>query len=224
MPITLKGTADGILLRPRVDSWEVVLEAVEDALIEAGNFFRGGRLILDVGARELTADQLNAMRVLLTRYDIELWAVLSESEQTVRLARSNGLLTRIPGRLDSKPTSVETAPPELQAVFVRQTLRSGQVIRFSGHVTLLGDVNPGAEIIAGGNILVWGSLRGVAHAGAFGDEAAVICALDLQPSQLRIAGYIGRSPEKNSRRVLRPEIAMVEDGRIVVEAWISKRG
>ncbi len=224
MPITLKGTADGILLKPRVESWAVVLDAVEDALIDGGSFFRGGRLILDVGPRELSAEQLNAMRVLLTRYGIELWAVLSDDEQTVHLARSHGLLTRIPKRKEPKRTLIETAPPELQAVFVHRTLRSGQTIRFPGHVTLVGDVNPGAEIVAGGNILVWGTLRGVAHAGAFGDETAVICALVLQPSQLRIAGFIGRSPEKRTRRVSRPEIAKVEDGQIVVEAWNSKRG
>jgi septum site-determining protein MinC len=81
-----------------------------------------------------------------------------------------------------------------------------------------GDVNAGAEIIAGGNVVVWGKLRGIVHAGANGDESAVVCALDLAPTQLRIATYITVSPE-DKRRKPRPEIAFVRQGRIVAEAW-----
>ena len=83
-------------------------------------------------------------------------------------------------------------------------------------------MNPGAEIIAGGSIIVWGNLRGMAHAGAFGDEETVICALDLQPSQIRIAGYIGRPPDRG-RGSAEAEIAQVEGGQIVAEGW-SKKG
>ena len=112
-------------------------------------------------------------------------------------------------------------PPEQQALFLQQTLRSGQSIHYAGNVTLIGDVNPGAEIVAGGNIIVWGTLRGVAHAGAFGDEETAICALDLQPSQIRIAGYIGRPPD-NRRGAFEPEIARIEGGQIVAEVWGRK--
>lgn len=219
-PITLKGTAEGILLKPKSYVWDVVLEALAHALAEAEDFFRGGRLILELGTRELTQDQLNAIRALLMNYDIALWAVVSDNERTVRLARSNGILTRLPKESEPKKTTTEL-PPEQQALFVQQTLRSGQKIQYPGHVTLIGDVNPGAEIVAGGSILVWGTIRGMAHAGAFGDEEAVICALDLQPAQVRIAGYIGRAPEQH-RHTSEPEIARIEDGRIIAEAWTRK--
>ena len=85
---------------------------------------------------------------------------------------------------------------------------------------LYGDVNPGAEIIAGGSVIVWGRLRGMVHAGAGGDEKAIVCALDLAPTQLRIAGYISVSPQDKRRKPL-PEIASVRQGRIVAEAWSS---
>ena len=220
-PIMLKGTAEGILLRPKSHVWPTVLEALESALKQSEDFFRGGRLILGLGPRELTQEQLSSTRTLLTQYDIELWAILSENEATVHLARSNGVLTRIPKDPEPRKAATEPLPAEQQALFIQQTLRSGQRIHFPGHVTLVGDVNPGAEIVAGGSIVVWGAIRGVAHAGAYGDEETVICALDLQPSQIRIAGYIGRPPERR-RHSAEPEIARIESGRIVAEAWTRK--
>jgi septum site-determining protein MinC len=83
---------------------------------------------------------------------------------------------------------------------------------------VIGDVNPGAEVIAGGDIVVWGRVRGLVHAGALGDEGAVICALDLAPTQLRIAGTIARSPEERRRKPV-PEIATAQEGHIVAVPW-----
>jgi len=103
-------------------------------------------------------------------------------------------------------------------VLFKRTLRSGRTIHSEGHVVVIGDVNPGAEIIAGGDVIVWGRLRGVVHAGAQGDEGATVCALDMAPMQLRIAGYIATSP-KEQRREPRPESARIRGNRIVVEAW-----
>ena len=79
-------------------------------------------------------------------------------------------------------------------------------------------MNPGAEIVAGGHVLVWGSLRGTVHAGATGDEEALVCALDMSPTQLRIAGHITRSPEERRRNPV-PEVATVRDGQIVAVPW-----
>jgi septum site-determining protein MinC len=106
-----------------------------------------------------------------------------------------------------------------EGILIRRTLRGGRVIRTPGHVVVVGDVNPGAEIIAGGDIVVWGRLRGVVHAGAMGDESCVICALDLQPTQLRISSLISVSPPTNKRRKPRPERAYIQDGQIKAEDW-----
>jgi septum site-determining protein MinC len=75
--------------------------------------------------------------------------------------------------------------------------------------------------VAGGDIVVWGKLRGTAHAGAMGNETAVVCALELTPTQLRIAQYFARSPEGRRRKSL-PEVARVRDGKIVAESWEVK--
>jgi septum site-determining protein MinC len=82
----------------------------------------------------------------------------------------------------------------------------------------MGDVNPGAEVIAEGSVIVWGRVRGVIHAGAKGNRNAVICALDLSASQLRIANEISAllKPQKNPR----PEVASInKEGRLQAELW-----
>ena len=94
-------------------------------------------------------------------------------------------------------------------------MRSGQRIEHDGHLVICGDVNPGSEVAAAGDIVVMGSLRGVAHAGCFGDETARIVALSLRPPQLRIATHIARAPEnEKGNKELRPEVARIEDGEI----------
>jgi septum site-determining protein MinC len=98
----------------------------------------------------------------------------------------------------------------------RGTLRSGDHLQAEGSVLLLGDLNPGARISAGGHVLVWGRLRGMAHAGRRGDTSARIVALQLRPLQLRIAGAVARGPEERPPEGLAEE-ARLEDGEIRIE-------
>ena len=119
--------------------------------------------------------------------------------------------------------SSEPAPavPGVDALLITRTVRSGQVVRHSGHITLIGDVNPGGELIAGGSVIVWGRLRGFVHAGALGNTEAVVCAIELRPTQLRIAEQIAAGP--GGSRHTPPEVARIEGGQIVVEPWESYR-
>lgn len=109
------------------------------------------------------------------------------------------------------------AVADSETILVKRTLRSGQRIRHNGNVVILGEVNPGAEVVAAGDIVVMGALRGVAHAGAGGREDAIVVAFRLQPTQLRIAGYIARAPEGAEAPQV-PELARVKDGAIIIEA------
>jgi len=108
---------------------------------------------------------------------------------------------------------------EEQTILVQRTIRSGQQVFHPGNVVILGDVNPGGEVVAGGNIIVMGVFRGVAHAGAMGDKRAIVAALRLEPSQLRIAGYITRAPEGDFSTLKQPEIARVQDGIVIIEQY-----
>jgi septum site-determining protein MinC len=106
-------------------------------------------------------------------------------------------------------------------ILVRRTLRSGQKIHFNGNVVVVGDVNPGAEIIASGHIIVLGALRGVVHAGALGNEQAAVLAFKLQPTQLRIASHITRPPEDDFTGPEQPEIARIKDNTVTIEVFQS---
>lgn len=101
---------------------------------------------------------------------------------------------------------------------ITKIIRSGQVVEVEGDMLLLGDVNAGGKIIASGNIFVMGILRGVAHAGSKGNEDAVIAASFMQPSQLRIANYISRSPDYETKETYM-ECGLVdkESSNIIIE-------
>jgi septum site-determining protein MinC len=108
-----------------------------------------------------------------------------------------------------------------QATLIHRTLRSGFSIKFPGHVVVIGDINPGAEIIAGGDVVVWGRLRGMVHAGADGNELAVVCALDLSPTQLRIANRIAVTPQRRGKA--QPEMVRIQNGQVQAVPWESKK-
>jgi septum site-determining protein MinC len=97
------------------------------------------------------------------------------------------------------------------------TVRSGDHLEAEGSLLVLGDVNPGARISAVGHVLVWGRLRGMAHAGCQGDRRARIVALQLRPLQLRIADAVARGPEELPPAGL-AEQAVLLDGEIQLEA------
>jgi len=102
-------------------------------------------------------------------------------------------------------------------LIVDRHLRSGQTIEHGGDVLVLGDVNRDAQIVAVGNIIVMGTLRGVAIAGALGDESAVVVAQRMEPQQIRIGKKIAITEESERRSPGYPEVAKVEDGMIVLE-------
>jgi septum site-determining protein MinC len=125
----------------------------------------------------------------------------------------------------SRPTFVPSPPDVQTLVHVEQrTVRSGEKVAAEGHLIVIGDVNPGAEVIAGSNIFVWGALRGSAYAGVPDREEAIITALHFAPIQLRIAGHIARPPEARPNAPGTPELARIDQNAIVVEAWERGRG
>lgn len=213
--LTIKGMAEGILISLGEGDLAERLEKLEKLLHNRADFFRGGRVALEVGERDLAASEIEKLKTLLGRYEVTLWALVSKNNGTRAAARELGLEVMLRPEVKFESSLRQGVEP---GILVRRTLRSGQVIRHPGHVIIIGDVNPGAEIVAGGDVVVWGRLRGVVHAGALGDESAVVCALDLSPLQLRIGPYIARSPEERRQNVV-PEMAFVRQGRIVAETW-----
>jgi len=123
-----------------------------------------------------------------------------------------------------KESTIDGAPVDgahlPQVLYVKQTLRSGQTVSHKGDLVIVGDVNPGAEIMAEGDITVWGSLRGIAHAGVGGNSEAEIRALNLQPIQIRIASAIARAPDRpriSYASGTGPETARIVEGKIRIQ-------
>jgi septum site-determining protein MinC len=217
--VQIKGIREGLMVSFGDADWEALTSALINQIDERPTFYQSARMVLDAGSHVLHVAELAPLRDILSERGITLWAVLSNSSTTEQTAQNLGLATRI-----SKPTPVEIleaadAIPGDKALWVQHTLRSGTRIEFSGNVVVFGDVNPGAEIVAGGSVLVWGRLRGLVHAGAEGNEDAVVGALEFSPMQLRIAGKIAVSPKKNSKGNL--EIAKLKDGNLIAEPWKS---
>jgi septum site-determining protein MinC len=218
--VQIKGLRDSLLVVLSGATWEGNQSALLTQIDERASFFQGARLVLDIGTQALGVDEMVSLRDVLSERGISLWAVLSESPKTEKTAQLLGLATRLSSkpRAEEKRPSAAEAPGEGTALFVNKTLRSGVRIEYPGNVVVMGDVNPGAEVIAEGSVIVWGRVRGVIHAGAKGNRNAVICALDLSASQLRIANEISAllKPQKNPR----PEVASInKEGRLQAELW-----
>ncbi|MDQ7029685.1 MAG: septum site-determining protein MinC [Ardenticatenia bacterium] len=224
--VTVRGERDGPVLVLGGDvpaETETLADTLRHYLDAHASFFRGASITLDVGERILSAEALAALVTVAEQFGLRVEALRSRDPETRAAALSLGLRTPFS---PEEVTPLSAAVPEgaQPALVVRRTVRSGQSIRFPGTVVVFGDVNPGGEIIAAGDVFVWGRLRGVVHAGASGDESAVVCALELSPTQLRIGSHIARPPEEPRKRrvwfwrpVRQPEMARVQNGTIVVE-------
>ena len=213
------------------DSYDELLTALTQLLDEEPDAFAGPHLVVDVGARVLATDQLLDLEALIRRGlgPRVLQIVNGETDDILRedgVAAADGEPAAPPARaaagepgpaapLRRRDARVAAGPPD--AVILRRTIRSGQRITYDGSIVIIGDVNPGAEVIATGDVVVLGSLRGLAHAGARGRADARVIALRLEPVQLRIADCIGRQPDEPVRRGVEPEMARVCQGAIVVE-------
>jgi septum site-determining protein MinC len=152
-----------------------------------------GPINLVCGDWQLRLPDLEALQSFLKRQGLTLVQLQADHPETRVAAASLGLqLGPMTGRLQNPD-----AGPAAPALTVHQgPLRSGEHLQAEGSVLVLGDVNPGAKISAVRHILVWGRLRGVAHAGRRGDDQATIVALQMRPLQLRIASAVARGPDE----------------------------
>jgi septum site-determining protein MinC len=215
--VEFKGTKEGVTIYclENVDFNDILVDLV-DRLQQRAAFFGTAQVLVDIGSRELTQE---------------------ETEQLVNIIQENSqLVLKGIQTTDLRPPALSSAKrrgqtddlnlegfKEGRSMVIKRTLRSGQAIHFPGIVIVLGDVNPGAEIVAEGDIFVYGTLRGIAHAGAGGDRSASVVALRLAPTQLRIADIISRAPDDSSLPE-QPEYAYIDDNRIMIATISTKLG
>ncbi len=204
-------------------AWIDLWQQFKQRLQGGDRFWQPGTLVhLQARDRLLDARQLQDIAEAFTEVQLELKRIHTSRRQTAVAAATAGYsvdqqtlsTTEHATRLISNP-SRPTAPPKLLAepLYLHTTLRSGAEVRHPGTVVILGDVNPGSSIIADGDILVWGRLRGVAHAGAAGNPQCLIMALQMELTQIRIADFVALVPELPPDQHL-PEVAYVSGGGI----------
>jgi len=216
-PVTLKGTREGVVVQLNCNlGFEELCTKIVDK-IKAADSFLGNKteVIINLGTVELDDGQTQKLQELFHSLGV-------------------GIKKFTPGTKNREQSTMETPGlPEMvgdenhvlaqgSTLMVRKNLRSGQTIFHEGTVIILGDVNPGAEVVASGHIFVIGNLRGIAHAGAHGDTRAVVFASRLQPTQLRIANFITRAPDEEVLIPNEPEIARIKNGIVVIEKYLQK--
>lgn len=232
--VEIKGWRNGLLLiLPPHGEWDSLVASV-DARFDEGRgraFWRGSQVTLDLGARQVDEAALDALvDRLKAEFALVPVAVVAQDAATRAVAEKLVLTAYEVLPTVQKPSEVaaRVAEPEkgpalppgaTTALYLPTTVRSGQRIVHDGSIIVSGDVNAGSEVFATGDILVFGTLRGLAHAGYEGNEGARIVALSLRPPQLRIAGKIARSPEeepKGGPTKRGAEVARIEGGEIGV--------
>ena len=191
-------------------SWSDIWQQIRQRL-NAGDRFRISNTPVHLMAQDRLVDarQLQELAEALSEVQLRLISVSTSRRQTAIAAVTSGYSVeqlQPVTSLNSEPKA--TAIPQEDALYLEITVRSGVEIRHPGTVIILGDLNPGGIVIADGDIIIWGRLRGIAHAGAGGNRECLIMALQMEPTQLRIADAVARAPEKPPMQ-FSPEVAHI---------------
>lgn len=252
--VVFKGKKDGILvmLDNSVD-FEYLKESLKKKVVEANKFFSGAKTSITFRGRTLSEDEESQLLEIIFR-ETNLHITFVHVEPVDNIG-NNSLLKLTRGNRNNSESDEKAEINSLNSTlnatlntgqegitfFHHGALRSGQSIRYAGSVVVLGDVNPGGEIIAEGNIIVLGILKGLVHAGCAGNKESFVSALRLAPTQLRIADTITyiplEKPEQKDTKTKRkqrmgsrkvesthnvpPSYAYIHDGQIYIAPLIN---
>ncbi|MCX7748192.1 MAG: septum site-determining protein MinC [Clostridia bacterium] len=221
--VAFKGSVNGLTIIMKDEyAFETILQHIDNKIAQAGKFFKGASLNVKYRGKKLSKDEEEKVLSLLVN---KSGAKINnfEEDQEVQIQNDN-TPKQTPQKMEIKKYYYFKDIYEGVTKFYRGTVRSGQLLNFDGNLVVIGDVNPGGEVVATGNVLVMGSLRGTVHAGADGNKEAIVVAFNLQPVQLRIADVITRSPdEKGAKNIMIPELAFVKEDMVYIERFLPQR-
>lgn len=212
-PVVLKSNRYGINLIMDADMpFGQLEEAILEKFRESEKFFKNAKIAISFEGRRLSQEEeFSILDMIAKNTSIQVICVVDQDEMREQMYKE---------KIDSYYQDVADNTGE----FYKGTLRSVQVLKCDTSIVIIGDVNPGAKIIAKGNIVILGSLKGNAYAGAAGDESCFVTALDMDPVQIKIGNVIGRSADRgpweairNRHRTMDPQIALVSKGNIMIE-------
>ena len=199
--IVLKGNKDGlnvVIDMNRFKDFNEMLEKLGEKLSRGKRFYKGCTLKITTQLKLISERELRKLRDILFEEFLIKDCIFEDT--------------------DEKSSRVFSGIYEGRTKFIKKTVRSGQIINYPGNVVIIGDVNPGSEVFAAGNIIVLGILKGDAHAGTNGNDKAIIAAFRLEPNVLQIASTITKAPE-NDEKPNYPEVAKIKEKTIIVEPY-----
>ncbi|MCA1993050.1 MAG: septum site-determining protein MinC [Coleofasciculus sp. S288] len=222
MQVHLKKKGERILLilppeseLPGAASWLDLWQQLKQRLNGGERFWQGNSVVhLMAQDRLLDGHKLQAIADALSEVQLQLkWVYTSRRQTAVAAAAAGYSVEQQPLNYSLNQNSSEPTDSLAEPLYLQLTVRSGIEIRHPGTIVILGDLNPGGTVIAAGDIFIWGRLRGIAHAGATGNHNCRIMALQMEPTQLRIADAVARAPETPPAQ-FHPEVAYVSAGGI----------
>jgi septum site-determining protein MinC len=244
--VSFRGTKSGlIILFDEESEPNEIINELKKKLEDSGYFFFGASVIIDSGTLVFSKKQLLEIRELLRdKHGLNIQSIRTNSALTEKNAvELNWEIVNQEDIEEEEEEKPEPHPPtpthtqkkqdvpiqqtprhqpkekELPTKIFRQSLRSGQFLEYEGHAVILGDVNPGAEVIADGDIIIFGALRGMAFAGAKGRKESIILANRFTPTQIRIADKLARADENSDENPDIAEFAFIENDRIIIDVW-----
>lgn len=205
---SIKGSREGLVITINdASQFAEVISSLDRQLAASQSFFMGASAKVLLKQGSLKDKQLDQLEQLIGGYGMHL------NRQPLKFNPTTPVAQQEAG------TQIDQVEQADNTLLVRRTIRSGQSLRYHGNVVVMGDVNAGAEVVCTGDIIVLGSLRGVAHAGAEGCLEATVFAFRLEPTQLRIAHLISRAPDEKAPQPVGPEIARIVDDLIQLSVY-----
>ena len=199
---------DGEGKTPGASSWGDIWQQIKHRLNGGDRFWQPNTEVhLHAKDRLLDGRQLQDLATALGECQLQLTRIYTSRRQTAVAAATAGYSVEQGIALTAFNSNQTPGQALADPLYLETTVRSGVEIRHQGTVVIKGDVNPGGAVVADGDIIVWGRLRGLAHAGAAGNSQCLIMTLQMEPTQLRIADYVARAPESPAE--FDPEVAYV---------------
>lgn len=245
-PVLIKGNKYGISLALSSDlEFSELLSLIGQKFQESARFFDTKQQVaISFEGRILSNEEMQAiLQVIKESCDLDIAYIIDNSEETMQQFQTAIAICvqeqqkwQEEAEKNNREQEIEHTE-QVQEItnsfmqncddgrFYKGTLRSGQAIHSDTSIIVIGDVNPGASVIAKGNIIVLGCLKGTAHAGCDGNTKSFVAALDMIPMQIRIGNVIARSPDssRTKKGLFRREpeaeakIAYVEGENIYIE-------
>ncbi len=215
--IKFKGVDEGLIISIDDTDIKLIKDELDKKINLISKFYQGIKF-LGVESKCLTQEEILDLNLLLKyKYELDI-SLESILDGLPYVAKDNDInKADRPSKTFIDKCQVKTTK------FIHGTLRSGQEVKYEGHVVIVGDVNPGAVIKAKGNVVILGNLRGVVYAGLGGDKNSIIAAYNLLTNQLKIFNIIGRAPDENEFHHKGPEIAKLIDDELVIEPYLPNR-